>query len=59
MANNDVQNVTDAIKDAQYTNNGTWAQDLDWDPITGTFKVVAHGQGTGDGTAIMPNGFAS
>ena len=57
MSDRDLQSVGNVIRDAQY-NNGNWAQDLEYNPVSGTFNPVARGQGTGDGTAILENGFA-
>lgn len=57
MANSSLQNVGNAIQGAQY-GDGSWAQDLEFDPGSGTFKVVPHGTGTGDGAAILDDGYA-
>ena len=57
MADNNLQNVGNAIKGSQYS-DGSWAQDLEFDPIDCTFKPVPHGTGTGDGQAILTDGYA-
>lgn len=58
MANNSLQNVGNVIQDIQYADGNTYGQELEFDPVTGTFKVVQKGTGTGDGAAINDDGFA-
>ena len=56
MADN-LKTIGEIIQVHQY--GQTWASDLEFDPVTGEFKQVPRGTGTGDGVMITTDGFAA